>query len=80
MPSLLNAAKYLVKEYGFALIYLDEPMFQDPIVPASQAELFESLHVLMCAATGQDPTYVSVRRVVDWIGQAVDWKSMKAHA
>jgi len=80
MPNLLNAAKYLAKEYGFAPIYLDNPIFQDPIILASQGELFESLHILMCAATGADPAYVNVRRVVDWVSQAVDWKSMAAHA
>jgi len=80
MPSLHNAARYLVREYGFTPIYTDDPMFQDPIILASQSELFETLHVLMCTATGQDPTYVSVRRVVDWVSGAVDWKSMKAHA
>jgi hypothetical protein len=76
MPSLLSAARYLVKEYGFAPIYIDEPMFPDPIVSASQSGLFESLHILMCAATGADPAYVSVRRVVDWVAQ----KSLAANA
>jgi len=80
MPNLLNAAKYLAKEYEFAPIYLDNPIFQDPIILASQSELFMSLHILMCAATGEDPTYISVRRVVDWVNQAVDWKKMAAHA
>lgn len=50
-------------------IYLDDPMFPDPIIPAAQSELFESLHILMCAATGSDPAYVNVRRVVDWLGE-----------
>jgi len=76
LSTLLNAAKYLAKEYGFAPIYLDEPMFPDPIIPASQSSLFEALHILLCAETGADPTYISVRRVVDWMAQA----SMAAHA
>jgi hypothetical protein len=48
-------------------IYLDEAMFSDPIISASEAELFQSLHTQMCAETGADPAYVSVRRVVDWL-------------
>ena len=80
MPNLLNAAKYLVREHGFTPIYLDDPMFQDPIILASQSQLFEALHILMCAATGEDPTYISARRVVDWVAQAVDWKSRAANA
>jgi hypothetical protein len=76
MASLLNAAKYLVSEYGFSPIYLNEPMFPDPIIPASQSELFQSLHTLMCAATGEDPAFVSIRRVVDWVAQ----KGVSAHA
>jgi len=70
MPSLLSAARYLVKEYGFAPIYLEDgPLFPDPIIPASQSELFSALHILMCAATGDDPAYPSVRRVVNWVAQ-----------
>ena len=76
MASLLNAAKYLVAEHGFTPIYLDEPMFPDPIVPASQSETFQALHTLLCAATGADPAYVSVRRVVDWVAQ----KGVAVHA
>lgn len=69
MASLLSAARYLVSEYNFAPIYLNEPMFPDPIIFASQAELFESLHILMCLATGEDPAFISVRRVCDWVAQ-----------
>ena len=69
MASLLNAAKYLIAEHGFTPIYLDEPMFPDPIIPASQSETLQALHTLLCAATGADPAYVSVRRVVDWVAQ-----------
>jgi len=76
MPSPRSAARYLVKEYGFAPIYLDEPQFPDPIIPASQAALFDALHILMCAATGDDPAFISVRRVVDWVAQ----KGMAANA
>ena len=48
-------------------IYLDEAMFPDPIISASEAGLFQSLHIQMCAETGADPAYVSVRRVIDWL-------------
>ena len=72
---LLNAAKYLAKEYGFAPVYLDEPMFPDPVIPASQSGLFEALHILLCAETGADPAYISTRHVVNWVVQ----KSMAAH-
>ena len=79
MSSLLNAAKYLAKEHGFAPIYLNEPMFPDPIVSAEQSSLFEALHILMCADLELDPAYVSVRRVVDWVGVPAQ-RSMAAHA
>jgi hypothetical protein len=69
MASLLNAAKHLVAAHGFTPIYLDEPTFPDPIISASQGATFQALHILMCAATGEDPAYVSVRRVVDWVAQ-----------
>lgn len=71
MLNLLHAAQYLVSEYGFSPIYLDEPMFSDPILAAKDAVTFEALHTLMCADTGADPTYVSIRRVMDWLGNAV---------
>lgn len=48
-------------------IYLDEAIFPDPIISASDAEIFQSLHIQMCAETGADPAYISVRRVVDWL-------------
>jgi hypothetical protein len=58
VPNLLNP------------IYLDESMFPDPIISAAESEIFESLHLQMCAETGADPAYVSVRRVVDWLKNA----------
>ena len=69
MACLLSASKYIVSEYGFTPEYIDEPMFPDPIIPASQAQTLQTLHTLMCCATGEDPTYISARRVVDWVTQ-----------
>lgn len=67
MATLLNAAKYIAKDRGFSPVYNDEPMFDDPIVPASQGEAFSTLHLLLCLAHGTDPAYVSVKRVTDWL-------------
>ena len=67
MATLLNAAKYLANDRGFAPVYNDEPMFDEPIVPASQGDLFSALHLLTCIANGTDPAYVSVKRVTDWL-------------
>ena len=61
MPSLHNAAMYLFFEDGVEFIRLDEPMFPDPIISAPHGETFEAMHILMCADTGSDPAYVSVR-------------------
>jgi hypothetical protein len=74
--TLLNAAKYLVKEYGFAPIYIDEPMFNDPIVSASQSDTFDALHLLASVANGTDAKLISVRRVTEWLAQ----KSRAANA
>jgi hypothetical protein len=48
-------------------IYLDDALAPDPIISADESELFQSLHIQMCAETGADPAYISVRRVVDWL-------------
>lgn len=48
-------------------IYLDDATSPEPIILASEAELFQSLHLQMCAETGADSAYISVRRVVDWL-------------
>lgn len=69
MSSLLNAAKYLAKEYGFAPIYNDDEMFDAPLVASSQRNTFDALHLLACAANGSNPSFVSVQRVTDWLGQ-----------
>lgn len=76
MKTLLNAARYLVKEHGFTPITLDEPMFDDPIVLASQRDTFDALHILASVANSTDATYISVRRVTDWLGE----KSRAANA
>lgn len=76
MASLLSAARYIVRTHGFTPIYLSDPLFPDPVIPASQSQTFETLHTLMCAATGEDPAFISVRRVVDWVSQ----KAMAANA
>jgi hypothetical protein len=76
MPSLLSAAKYLVREYGFTPIYNDDPIFSDPVIPASQQMTFAALNLLASVATDQDIMYVNVRRVTDWLGQ----KSLAANA
>jgi hypothetical protein len=76
MPSLLSAAKYLVKTYGFTPIYDDEPMFSDPVVLASQQETFAALHILASIATDSDTRFISVKRVMNWLGQ----KSKAANA
>ena len=60
-------------------IYLDDAMFPDPIILASEGELFQSLHIQMCAEAGADPAFISVRRVVDWLNNATP-KTKAAHA
>jgi len=67
--TLLSAAKYLVKEYGFTPRFIDDSMFPDPIVAASQRDTFHALHILACAANGTDPSFISVRRVTDWLAK-----------
>ncbi len=69
MPSLLSAAKYLAKTYGFTPIYTGEPMFSDPLVLASQRDTFAALHILASAANDTDVRFINVKRVVDWLGQ-----------
>jgi len=69
MPSLLSAAKYLVKQYGFTPIYNDDSFFGDPMVPVSQSETFQALHIMASAANGTDPAFVSVKRVTAWLSQ-----------
>lgn len=48
-------------------IYFDDAMFPDPIISADEAELFQSLHIQMCAEIEADPAFISIRRVVDWL-------------
>jgi hypothetical protein len=81
MPSLLNAARHLFDESGMEFIWLDDPMFPDPIIAVKDAETLKAIHTLMCAATGADPAYVNVRRVADWLteGHAAR-KAKAAHA
>jgi hypothetical protein len=69
MPSLLSAAKYLVRQYGFTPMYNDDVFFGDPMVPAPQSETFQALHILASAANDTDPAFVSVKRVTAWLGQ-----------
>lgn len=69
MPSLLSAAKYLVKEYGFTPIHNDDAIFSDPMVLASQSTTFQALHLMQCVANDTDPAYVSVKRVTEWLNQ-----------
>lgn len=69
MPSLLNAAKYLAKEHGFTPVYTNDPLFDAPLVLASQRNTFDSIHLLSCLANDTDVTYVSTRRVTDWLGE-----------
>jgi hypothetical protein len=78
MLNLLHAAQYLFLDSQMEFIWLDEPMFSDPIVAAKDAETFEALHALMCADTGADPTYVSVRRVADWLSEGYTARKAKA--
>jgi hypothetical protein len=77
MSILLKEAQYLFLMSHMEFIWLDEPMFPDPIVAAKDAETFQQLHELMCADTGADPAYISVRRVADWLTQK---KVKAAHA
>jgi len=70
MPSLLSAALTLFLDARCNLIYLDDTAFFDPIVPAEHAELFQTLNILCCADTGTNPTYYSVRRIVNWLSKA----------
>ena len=67
LPTLHSAAMYLFFESDMVWILLDEAMFPDPVLSAADAETFEAIHILMCADTGTDPAYVSVRRVYDWL-------------
>jgi hypothetical protein len=79
----LSEAMRLFLTSRMEFVWLDEPMFPDPIVKAEDAETFQSLHMLMCRATGSDPSYVSVRRVADWLGAyegGYDFKAKAAHA
>lgn len=80
MPNLLRAALGLFLESQCKLIYLDEPMFSDPIVPAKHAELFQTLHILYCCDTGADPAFYNIRNIVNWLGKAEDIKSKAASA
>lgn len=68
--TLLSVAKYLVKEYGFTPKYVDDLMFPDPIVLASQRDTFHALHLLSSVANGTDPSLISVRRVTNWLAQS----------
>jgi len=69
MPSLLSAAKYLAKTHGFTPIYTDDPMFDAPIVLASQRDTFDAIHILSCVAEGRNPILVNAQRVTDWLNQ-----------
>jgi hypothetical protein len=69
MPSLLSAAKYLAKTHGFAPIYSDDPMFDAPIVLASQRDTFDAIHILSCLADGSDIRLVNVKHATDWLNQ-----------
>lgn len=69
MPSLLSAAKYLVNQYGFTPMTFNDSFFDDPVVPASQGETFQALHLMACLANGTDPAFVSVKRVTAWLNQ-----------
>jgi hypothetical protein len=80
MSNLLKQAQYLFLDSGMEFIWLDEPMFSDPIVSAKDAETFETLHAMMCADTGADPSYVSTRRVADWLSGGLTARSRAAHA
>lgn len=69
MPSLLSAAKYLAKTHGFTPIYTDDPMFDAPIVLASQRDTFDAIHILSCMADGHDIRFVNVQHATDWLNQ-----------
>ena len=70
MPSLLSAALGLFLDARCNLIYVDDAAFPDPIVPAEHAELFQTLNILFCADTGTNPTFYSVRRILNWLSKA----------
>lgn len=70
MPSLLSAALGLFLESRCDLIYLDDTVFSDPIVPAKHADLFQTLNILYCADTGTNPAFYNLRRIVDWMSKA----------
>jgi hypothetical protein len=81
MSKLLNAAMHLIVGSGMQFVYLDDDaMFPDPIVRAKDADTFQAIHLLMCADTGADPTYVSVRRVVDWLNTGRNIRVKAANA
>ena len=67
MVTLLNAAKHLARDRGLALEADDDPAFDAPLVPAGQRDVFDALHLLHCAATGQDPSLINVSRVAEWL-------------
>jgi len=77
MSILHNAALHIMESSGMKFMYLDTPGYSDPIVKAEDAATFEALHILMCADTGADPAYISVRRVANWLTAA---KALAAHA
>ena len=85
MPSLRSAAMHLFLESGMEFIWLNdghsgdmEAMSPDPILKAKHAETFEAIHILMCADTGADLAYISVRRVADWLSEGYTARRAKA--
>lgn len=69
MSSLLSAAKYLAKTYGFTPIYTADPAFTAPIVLASQRDTFDAIHLLSCLADGHNPAFINVQHATDWLNQ-----------
>jgi hypothetical protein len=69
MSSLLSAARYLAQTHGFQPIYSDDPMFDAPVVLASQRDTFDAIHILSCLADGSDIRFVNVKHATDWLNQ-----------